>query len=50
MTTASQCKLLSYMFALCLRIDDYATDTSLVAKDLQMPIAQYVFSHSIFHE
>jgi DNA-directed RNA polymerase I subunit RPA49 len=25
------------MFALCLRVDDYATDTTLVAADLAMP-------------
>ena len=29
-------KLLTYMFALCLRIDDYATDYSVLAQDLRM--------------
>lgn len=32
--------LLTHMFALCLRIDDYATDTTLVAKDLSMAVAK----------
>lgn len=29
------------MFALCLRIDDYATDTSLIAADLSMASTKY---------
>lgn len=29
--------LLTYMFALCLRIDDFATDAELIAHDLSMP-------------
>ncbi|KAJ3478951.1 hypothetical protein NLI96_g9400 [Meripilus lineatus] len=40
MTSAMETKLLTYMFALCLRIDDYATDTSVLAKDLQMSTPQ----------
>ncbi|PIL25986.1 hypothetical protein GSI_11740 [Ganoderma sinense ZZ0214-1] len=36
MTPQTQTMLLSYMFALCLRIDDYATDTEGVAHDLGM--------------
>lgn len=33
--------LLTHMFALCLRVDDYATDTTLIAKDLSMSVAKY---------
>ncbi|KAI1789709.1 RNA polymerase I associated factor, A49-like protein [Ganoderma leucocontextum] len=36
MTPQTQTMLLTYMFALCLRIDDYATDTESVAHDLGM--------------
>lgn len=32
------------MFALCLRLDDYATDTTLLASDMSMSIATYVFT------
>ncbi|KDQ55898.1 hypothetical protein JAAARDRAFT_180037 [Jaapia argillacea MUCL 33604] len=39
-TTASQTSLLTHMFALCLRIDDFATDTSLLAGDLSMEVAK----------
>lgn len=31
--------LLTHMFALCLRIDDYATDTTLIANDLSQKVA-----------
>lgn len=34
--------LLTHMFALCLRLDDYATDTTLIAKDLSMSAAKCV--------
>ncbi|GBE87161.1 RNA polymerase I associated factor, A49-like protein [Sparassis latifolia] len=37
-TTQSETMLLTYMFALCLRLDDYATDTTLIAHDLSMPV------------
>lgn len=33
-TSQKETLLLTHMFALCLRIDDYATDTELIAKDL----------------
>lgn len=32
--------LLTYMFALCLRIDAYATDVDSIAHDLSMPPAK----------
>ncbi|KAH9943769.1 RNA polymerase I associated factor, A49-like protein [Amylocystis lapponica] len=37
-TPQSETMLLTHMFALCLRIDDYATDTTLIAHDLSMPV------------
>ena len=42
MTPQTQTMLLTYMFALCLRIDDYATDTEGIAHDLGMPPARLV--------
>ena len=44
-TPQTEAMLLSYMFALCLRVDDYATDTTLLAKDLGMAVTKYVPSH-----
>ncbi|KAI0092308.1 RNA polymerase I associated factor, A49-like protein [Irpex rosettiformis] len=35
-TPEKETMLLTSMFALCLRVDDYATDTSLLSKDLSM--------------
>jgi hypothetical protein len=45
--TTSQTKttILTHIFALCLRVDDYATDTTLVAADLAMPLAKYATLH-----
>ncbi|KZT03300.1 RNA polymerase I associated factor A49-like protein [Laetiporus sulphureus 93-53] len=40
MTPQTETMLLTYMFALCLRIDDFATDTDLIASDLSMPAAR----------
>lgn len=40
MTPQTETMLLSYMFALCLRVDDYATDTTLLAKDLSMAVTK----------
>ncbi len=34
--------MLTYMFALCLRVDDYATDTTLLAMDLAMAATKCV--------
>ena len=42
MTPQAQTMLLTYMFALCLRIDDYAKDTESVAHDLGMSPAKLV--------
>ncbi|KAJ3528889.1 hypothetical protein NM688_g7932 [Phlebia brevispora] len=39
-TPQTETMLLSYMFALCLRVDDYATDTTLLAKDLSMAVTK----------
>jgi hypothetical protein len=36
MTSNSETCLLTHLFSLCLRIDDYATDTTLIAADLKM--------------
>ncbi|THG94133.1 hypothetical protein EW026_g7279 [Hermanssonia centrifuga] len=35
-TPQTETMMLTYMFALCLRVDDYATDTTLLAMDLAM--------------
>lgn len=32
--------LLTHMFALCLRVDEWATDTAILAGDLSMPVAK----------
>ncbi|EJF57477.1 RNA polymerase I associated factor, A49-like protein [Dichomitus squalens LYAD-421 SS1] len=40
MTPQTETMLLTYMFALCLRVDDYATDTETIAHDLSMPPAK----------
>lgn len=39
-TSSKENLLLTHMFALCLRIDDYATDTALMAKDLSLPVTK----------
>lgn len=39
-TPQMETMLLTHMFALCLRLDDYATDTTLIAKDLSMPVVK----------
>ncbi|EPQ55866.1 RNA polymerase I associated factor, A49-like protein [Gloeophyllum trabeum ATCC 11539] len=39
-TPQTETSLLTHMFALCLRVDDYATDTTLVASDLSMQVAK----------
>lgn len=35
-TPEKETLLLTSLFALCLRVDDYATDTTLLSKDLSM--------------
>ncbi|KAG6902638.1 hypothetical protein C0995_013763 [Termitomyces sp. Mi166 len=39
-TSATQTKLLSYLFALCLKVDNFATDTSQIAHDLNKPTTE----------
>lgn len=41
-TSRTETLLLAHMFALCLRIDDYATDTTLLANDLSQKVATCV--------
>ena len=43
MTSQMVDKLLTHMFALCLRVDDYATDIEEIREDLNLPINRYVF-------
>ncbi|KAG9308698.1 Rpa49 subunit specific to nuclear RNA polymerase I [Chiua virens] len=38
-TSQTETLLLTHMFSLCLRVDDYATDTTLVASDLSQKLA-----------
>ncbi|KAF7977898.1 hypothetical protein HWV62_2454 [Athelia sp. TMB] len=39
-TGNTQTLILTHMFALCLRVDDFATDSTLLATDLSMPVAK----------
>ncbi|KAH9921136.1 RNA polymerase I associated factor, A49-like protein [Fomitopsis serialis] len=39
-TSQTETMLMTYMLALCLRVDDFATDTELVAHDLKMPVSK----------
>jgi hypothetical protein len=41
MTTDNETRFLTHLFSLCLKVDDYATDTALIAGDLKMPSARY---------
>lgn len=34
--------LLTYMLALCLHVDEFATDPEIIAKDLSMSVDKYV--------
>ncbi|THH26921.1 hypothetical protein EUX98_g7263 [Antrodiella citrinella] len=38
-TSQTETSLLTHMFVLCLRVDDFASDSALIAKDLSMPPA-----------
>lgn len=40
MTPQTEALLLTHMFALCLRVEDYASDTESIAHDLSMPPAK----------
>lgn len=46
MTSQTDTILLTSMFALCLRVDDYATDTQLMATDLKLGVTRSVFSRA----
>ncbi|KAG6868782.1 hypothetical protein C0993_010709 [Termitomyces sp. T159_Od127] len=39
-TSTTQTKLLSYMFALCLKVDNFASDTSQIAHDLNKSVTE----------
>jgi len=39
-TQEMETNLLTHMFALCLRADEWATDTTVLAGDLSMPVAK----------
>ncbi|KIM90013.1 hypothetical protein PILCRDRAFT_812811 [Piloderma croceum F 1598] len=39
-TTQTQTTILTYIFALCLRMDDYAAETTPIASDLSMPVTR----------
>jgi DNA-directed RNA polymerase I subunit RPA49 len=45
-TSTTETKLMTYLFALCLHLDDFAVDTSVLAKDLSMTVAKCV--HFLF--
>ncbi|KAI0031466.1 Rpa49 subunit specific to nuclear RNA polymerase I [Vararia minispora EC-137] len=40
MTGATETLLFTHMFALCLKLDSFATDTALIAKDLRMSVTK----------
>lgn len=40
MTTENETSLLTHLFSLCLKVDDYATDTAMIAADLKMSPAR----------
>lgn len=42
-TSQKETMLVTHMLALCLHVDDFATDTMLIAHDLKMPVSKYVF-------
>jgi hypothetical protein len=44
MTTENETSLLTHLFSLCLKVDDYATDTALIAIDLKMSTMQGTYS------
>ncbi len=41
MTTENETSLLTHLFSLCLKVDNYATDTALIAADLKMSSIRY---------
>ncbi|KAG8930520.1 DNA-directed RNA polymerase I subunit rpa49 [Tulasnella sp. 418] len=46
-TPHMEIKLLNYLFALCLRLDDFSTQINTLAADLHMSASKYVHLHSI---
>lgn len=42
LTSGMDTKLLSYMFALCLRVDGYMSNPEVIAKDLSLPTPKCV--------
>lgn len=42
MTTENETRLLTHLFSLCLKVDDYATDAALIAVDLKMSPTRYL--------
>lgn len=40
-TSATQTNLLSHMLALCLKVDNFACEPTLIASDLQMAVQKY---------
>lgn len=40
MTSENEARFLTHLFSLCLKIDDYATNTTLIAADLKMSHAR----------
>lgn len=41
-TSATETMLLTYMFALCLRVDEFASDSIVIASDLSMSVPKFV--------
>ena len=50
MTSDNETSLLTNLFSLCLKIDDYATDTTLIAADLKMSPTRYVTFSNYLHD
>lgn len=41
MTSENETSLLTHLFSLCLKVDDHATDATLIAADLKMSSTRY---------
>ena len=41
LTPATETNLLTHVFALCLKVDNFATDTTVLAHDLSMQVSKY---------
>jgi DNA-directed RNA polymerase I subunit RPA49 len=42
-TSATKTNLLTHMFALCLKLENFAADTETISKDLSMKTSEYVY-------